>query len=459
MSLSRRGFLASGAAGLAFSGLAQAVRAQAPESYRNEVTGYGPLLRDPDGVFDLPEGFEYRIVSQAGETMADGLRVPGRFDGMGCFPARRRFGLSSSQVVLVRNHELDKNDPDDGPCGIGHHLIDRLDVSKAYDFAGDEPLNGGTTTVIYDLAERRTVRQHLSLIGTYNNCAGGVTPWGSWLSCEEAEIRAGDGVGKDHGWVFEVPSGARGLIQPQPLRAMGRFEHEAACVDPSTGIVYLTEDKDDSLFYRFLPDRPGRLAEGGRLQALAVRGAPGADLRNWSGAHWRPNDWLEVDWIDLDEVESPNDDLRLRGHAAGAALFARGEGLSWGAGELYFTATSGGPAQLGQIVRHMPGADGGRIQLFLESADDRVYDYGDNLTVAPWGHLMVCEDRYSEEINHLRGVTPEGRVYTLGRNVFAGNQELAGACFSPDGSTMFVNIYRPGLTLAITGPWTRFQNS
>ena len=462
MSLSRRGFLASGAAGLAFSGLAQAVRAQAPESYRNEVTAYGPLRRDPLGVFDLPEGFEYRIVSQAGETMADGLLVPAKFDGMGCFSAPGRFGFGGgSRVALVRNHELDKDDVNEGACGIAHHLLDRLDMSRAYgrDAAG-MPLSGGTTTLIYDLEERRTIRQHLSLAGTSTNCAGGVTPWGSWLTCEETSIQAGEEVQQDHGWVFEVPANARGLVEPRPLRAMGRFDHEAACVDPSTGVVYMTEDEDDSLFYRFIPDAPGRLHEGGRLQALAVRGAPGADLRNWEGrTAWRQGGWLDVDWIDLDDVESPNGDLRQRGHAAGAALFARGEGLHWGDGEMFFTATSGGSRQFGQIVRHVPDANGGRIQLFIESSDDQVYDYGDNLTVAPWGHLLVCEDRYSTETNHLRGVTPEGRIYTLARNVYEGNSELAGVCFSPDGSTLFVNIQSPGITLAITGPWSQFQNS
>lgn len=461
MSFSRRDFLAAGAAGLAFSGLAQAVRAQTPESYRNEVTGYGPLRRDPLGVFDLPEGFEYRVVSQAGETMADGLVVPGKFDGMGCFGVRGRLGLGGgSRVALVRNHELDEDDPNEGACGIGHRLLDRLDMTRVYgrDAAG-RPLSGGTTTVIYDLETRRTVRQHLSLAGTATNCAGGVTPWGSWLTCEETSIRAGDEVDRDHGWVFEVPASARGLVDPRPIRAMGRFDHEAACVDPTTGVVYLTEDEDDSLFYRFIPNTPGRLHAGGRLQALAVRGAPGADLRNWNGSAWGPGDWLDVEWIDLEEVESPNGDLRLRGHAAGGALFARGEGLTWGDGELFFTATSGGPRRFGQIVRHVPGENGGRIQLFVESGDDAVYDYGDNLVAAPWGHLFVCEDRYSTEINHLRAVTPEGRIYTFARNVFDGNSELCGVCFSPDGSTMFVNIQTPGLTLAVTGPWSRFRNS
>jgi len=463
MTFSRRHVLAGGAAALAFSGFARNVLAQEAETYTNQVPGYGPLVRDPLGVIDLPEGFQYRVISQAGQTMDDGLIVPTTADGMGCFPVRSRFGLGGNRVALVRNHELDHDETYLGAFGNGNQYADRIDPAKVYDRDPQgRALPGGTTTLIYDLDERRTVRQHLSLAGTSTNCAGGVTPWGSWLTCEETHERAGEGVGQDHGWVFEVPASARGPVDPVPLRAMGRFDHEAACVDPLTGVVYLTEDEDDSLFYRFIPNTPGRLHEGGRLQALAIEGAAGADLRNWAGVQtWSRGDWLDVRWIDLDDVESPNADLRLRGHAAGAALFARGEGLTWGEGELYATCTSGGPSQFGQIVRLVPGRDGARdrIQLFLESGDDRVYDYGDNLTVTPWGDLLVCEDRYSEEAIHLRGITPDGRAYTVARNAYEGNGEFCGVCVSPDASTVFLNIQKPGITLAITGPWSSLRNS
>ncbi len=142
---------------------------------------------------------------------------------------------------------------------------------------------------------------------------------------------------------------------------------------------------------------------------------------------------------------------------------ARGEGIHWGDNELYLTATSGGPIERGQILRYVPspdeGQDGerarpGRIQLFVESLDEKAMNMADNLTVAPWGHLIVCEDNYSAAIrNHLKGVTPDGKLYTLGRNVFQGNSELCGCVFSPDGEVLFVNIQYPGVTLAITGPW------
>jgi secreted PhoX family phosphatase len=466
---SRRTFLTGAAVSAAFAGYALKAHGQsaAEETYRNEVFGYGPLKEDPYRVFDLPEGFSYRVVSQAGETMSDGLVVPHKADGMACIP------LGGSRVALMRNHELKISDHHYGPFGMSRRLAERIDRSRAYalDDAGF-PVPGGVTTMIYDTARRELVSQHLSLIGTAVNCAGGHTPWGSWLSCEETVLKAGMGSDKDHGWVFEVPARAKGLVEPTPLKAMGRYQHEAAAVDPRTGVVYLTEDAFDQrgLFYRFLPNDRRNLAKGGRLQALGFRDAPeGGDARNPKGkpVFWTPGQWKDVVWIDLDGVDNPNDDLRLRGQKSGAAFVGRGEGVFLGQDGVYFTCTSSGPNGHGQILRYVPSehegqageADApGRLQLFLEPADERVLDYADNITVAPWGHVIACEDRYSDtKRNHLKGVTPDGRVYTIGRNVFTGNAELAGVCFAPDGKTMFVNIYWPGVTLAITGPWERFR--
>lgn len=463
MRLDRRSLFSTGAAALAFTGLAKSVVAQgASETYVNEVEGYGPLVSDPNGMLDLPQGFSYRILSQGGETMSDGLVVPGQFDGMGCFP------LEGTRVALVRNHELrgrNANHRNWGPGGQDQALIGRLPVEKAYDTYKDgRPLPGGTTTLIYDMATGEVVSQHLSLAGTSTNCCGGHTPWGSWLTCEETEETPDTAdVTKEHGYVFEVPASAPGLVDPVPLKAMGRFDHEAVCVDPGTGIVYLTEDKVDGLFYRFIPNTPGQLAAGGRLQALAVKGQPGASTTNHDDRFWNVGDWVEAEWIDMEDVESPAGDLRRRGHAAGAALVARGEGIFWGANELYMTATSGGPIQRGQVLRYVPSpaegtpqeaAQPGRLQLFVESTNEKTLNMADNLAIAPNGHLILCEDNYSDTTrNHLKGVTPDGKVYTIARNVFRGNAELAGAVFSPDGSTLFVNIMFPGITLAITGPW------
>lgn len=478
MMLSRRNMLATG---VAFAGLAQ--RAMAANTtpaqvqanrYRNEATGYGPLKTDPFGLFDLPEGFSYTVVSRAGDPMSDGLVTPYKMDGMGCFP------LDRDRVVLVRNHELKLADLDYGPFGVSHGLIGKADRSRIYDKRQDGmALAGGATTLVYDIRKRRLESSHLSLTGTTTNCSGGQTPWGSWLTCEEIVQSAGsmaNGLGtmKSHGWVFEVPSRAGALVEPVPITGLGRFRHEAACIDPRTGVVYLTEDEGDGfgLFYRFLPEDRRSLVKGGRLQALGFKDSPqDGDSRNWTSESWRVGDAREVVWIDLDGTDNPDAMLRYRGHAKGAAWFARGEGIFFGEGELYFTCTSGGPGKLGQIMRYRPSPTEGqpgerdqpaKLQLFVQPSDKSVLMMPDNLAVAPWGHLLVCEDKADEGgVNYLKGVTPQGRVYAIGRQAQPGssdvgaNTELAGVCFSPDGTTLFVNAYWPGLTLAITGPWGR----
>ena len=466
MSFSRRAFLGAAATTVAMGAFARVASAQS--TYANEIVGYGELIPDPLGVFDLPEGFSYRVISQAGETMSDGLVVPHKHDGMGAF------ALGRDKVILVRNHELKPSDPNLGAAGAGRRLAERLDAAKAYDTdRAGRPLPGGTTTLVYDLRRQRLERQHLSLVGTAVNCAGGATPWGSWLTCEESVLRAGEQSGKSHGWVFEVPSRFRGLVDPVPLTGLGRFKHEAACVDPRTGVVYLTEDEGESLFYRFLPASPGELHKGGRLQALGFRDAPeGADSRNWSEVVWRQGDRKQAVWIDLDGTDNPNNDLAQRGRQAGAVWFARGEGIHWAGDHLYFTCTSGGEKKLGQVVRYTPSAHEGRpeerdapgvVDLFVEATNPAVMEYCDNLTISPWGHLFVCEDK-QVGVNHMKVITPEGKVFTFGRNALplerpgGSNTELAGVCFSPDGTTLFVNLYLPGMTLAITGPWSRIRS-
>jgi secreted PhoX family phosphatase len=445
-----------GFASLAFAGLGSCTTTPRAAA-AGQAWGYGPLVPDRAGLLDLPQGFSYRIISSVGEPMNDGLVVPDRADGMGAFP------LDASRTILVRNHELRPNNMDTGPFAHGVRPS-----APSFDRIGDQPLPGGTTTLVYNHRTGRVESQHLSLVGTIRNCAGGVTPWGSWLTCEEDVSRAGSGgLAQDHGWVFEVPARGRSLANPVPLKAMGRFNHEAAAVDPRTGIVYLTEDREDGLFYRFLPNVRGQLARGGRLQALAWArtGDTPADSRNWNRRDLPLKASLAARWIDLDRVDAPDDDLRKRGHAAGGVMFARGEGIWWGDNEAFFTCTSGGAAKIGQVFRYRPSAlEGqagdrdlpGQIELFVESTSTDMLNYGDNICVAPHGHLIVCEDAYSEVVtNHLRGITPEGRVYPFA--LLRENTELAGACFSGDGAVMFVNIYSPAKTVAITGPWRSFR--
>jgi secreted PhoX family phosphatase len=252
-----------------------------------------------------------------------------------------------------------------------------------------------------------------------------------------------------------VPAAATGLEAAEPLTGLGRFNPEAACVDPITGVVYQTEDRDNSVLYRFLPDEPGNLRTGGRLQAMKIEGL--RDTRNWAEISMAVGQTFQVNWIDLVDVGAPEDDLRHRAAAAGASLIARGEGIHMGVDDLYVCATSGGAKRLGQIFRLIPGRgrSDDRIELFFESESAEQFNYGDNLAVAPNGHLVVCEDQYTDIVdNHLQGITPDGLAYKLGRLRL--QTELAGACFSPNGKWMFVNAYSPTLTFAITGPWNDF---
>jgi secreted PhoX family phosphatase len=379
MTLSRRHLVGAAAASAALAGFSRFAGAQPAAgggtTYVNEVAGYGPLKPDPAQLFDLPEGFSYTVVQRAGDVMSDGLVAPHRMDGMGCFPVGR------DRVALVRNQELSPGHLDLGAFGKDDALRGKVSRETAYDANQDgRILSGGATTLVYDLKRRRLERSHLSLAGTSTNCSGGITPWGSWLTCEEIVRSAGPGpdnhtLGKSHGWVFEVPSAHKGLADPVPIAGMGRFKHEAVCIDPRTGVAYLTEDEPDGkgLFYRFLPNDRRAPGKGGRLQALGFR--DGNDTRNWTQADWTVGTWRDVVWIDLDGVDNPGDDLRHRGQAKGAAWFARGEGIVFGDGELYVTCTSGGPKRIGQILRYRPSrfegdprekGEPGRLQLFVE---------------------------------------------------------------------------------------------
>jgi len=455
MNLHRRWFLQSASAlGAALASSSNGLRAAAKKTARKSDAKLGPLVADPAGIIDLPQGFSYQVISRTGEEMDDGLIVPGAPDGMAAFPS------ADGRTRVVRNHELLPGVF--SPFGEKNERIDAIASEHLYDIGGDVPCSGGTTTFVYDTRNGRLERQFLSLAGTVRNCAGGPTPWGSWVSCEEAPILAKDSRGAmaaDHGFTFEVPAASDGLVEPVPLVAMGRFNHEAIAVDAKSGVVFQTEDRPDSLLYRYLPDEAGKLAAGGKLQALALVGEPSVDTRNWSKfADFPVGAPAEVEWLDLDDVLAPKDDLRYRGFLAGAARFARGEGMWAGDGAIWFACTSGGRAGCGQVFRYTPSAgegdakrekeERGTIELFFESQDQSVVDFCDNLTVSPWGDLVLCEDGSGP--NFLVVLAQNGDVCPLAKNTLS---EFAGATFAPDGSTLFVNIQSPGITLAIRGPW------
>ncbi|MBM3262600.1 MAG: DUF839 domain-containing protein [candidate division Zixibacteria bacterium] len=414
--------------------------------------GYGPLAPTPsqntgEVCMALPKGFSYNVLGKAGALMSDGNPTPRAHDSMAAF-------AGNGVIRLVRNHEINdgKGRPD---AAIGGK-------APAY----DRSAGGGTTTLVIDPQTREIVRDFVSLSGSLHNCAGGPTPWGTWITCEETTLgtvlmkdekrnREYGGFDQNHGYCFEVPALADGPTRIEPIKAMGRFVHEAVAVDPATSIVYETEDRDPSGFYRFIPVTPGKLADGGRLQMLAVRDKPQYDTRTGQ----KMGVELPVVWVDIEKPDPSNAHeeslaVHMQGFVQGSAVFSRLEGCWYAGGSIFFTATSGGTGQHGQIWEYRPAREGnGTLRLFFESPDKTLMQSPDNLCVSPRGGLVICED--SGDNPHVRGLTPEGRVFDFAHDL-AGiehNGEFAGATFSPDGQTLFVNMQRPGITYAIWGPW------
>ncbi|MDC1050622.1 DUF839 domain-containing protein [Candidatus Marinimicrobia bacterium] len=452
MDISRKEFIEKfSIISLGFSSLGRVI---ASNSNLIDNMKYSNLVEDPKGILNLPHGFSYNIISKYKDKMKDGLRVPNAADGMGCFDG------GGNNIILVRNHELghfpiiQNTFRKKSPYGRGISRYLKKNKNKFYDYKGkNTECYGGTTTIVYNMKTEKIIDQHLSLSGTLVNCSGGQTPWGTWISCEETVKKKQGKVYKNHGFNFEViPLDSNSSNGPLPLKDMGRFRHEAVAFDTNNGFVYQTEDREDGLFYRFIPNVRNDLSSGGKLQALSLENFISSDCSNWKTRNFKVGDSHKVKWVTLDNVESPEDDLRIRGKSKGCASFARGEGMWCDNDNVYFTSTTGGKRKLGQVWRYIIGDNNsdGMLELFFESDNKNLLSMPDNIVVTPWGDLLVSEDGKGHD--RLVGIKPDGETYLFAKNIY-NNSEFAGAVFSPDKKVLFVNIYKPTMTIAITGPW------
>ena len=435
------------------------------------VAGLGDLRGMP--LLALPEGFRYNAVSIRGDEMSDGVLVPGDHDGMACFRTR------SGHYALIRNHELSIIEDEAG--SIAGCLAPN---GRQYDpFAGAAAGLGGagTSTLIIDRFGRR-VRDYVSLGGTIRNCAGGPTPWDSWISCEEDVTTPTTNplATKRHGYNFEVPASLGEAVDPVPLVAMGRMNHEAVSVDPLTGMVYETEDRGDSCWYRFVPDRKhphryGDLQEGGTLYALVIdpnqhaacNGDPlpttvlqGTEVVDTRGlARGAPASMLpflgqplRARWIRIDEVDPAEDTLRYEAQAKGAAVFWRGEGAWHHNGKHYWVCSGAGDAGEGQVWCYNPWSE--TVTLLLESTEETLLDGPDNLTIASDGTLYLCEDGSGGVPGdpnfgqYIVGVESDGGLFQFAFNLLD-TSEFAGACFAPGDRILAVNSQGLGVTYTI----------
>jgi secreted PhoX family phosphatase len=474
--LDRRSFLtrgaavagtAAGAGATLFQTLNNAAGASSPSlglrgpKGRTGDGGYGRLARaadqNGDEILALPEGFEYVTFSTIGDIMSDGTPVPVAHDGMAAFKGHR------NTTLLIRNHEVRT-----APGTVEGSA--QAPEDRKYDPLGV----GGNVSLLFDTRRGRLEKHFVSFAGSIVNCAGGIAYHEvGWITNEETVAGPNQGWDQKHGYNFLVRTSADGPEKSPPLKAMGRFAHEACATDPRAGIVYQTEDDgNDSGFYRFRARDPRDLTRGGRLEMLAIKGEPARSMITGQEVGRS----LRVEWVRIDD---PDPDLEggaigvaLQGIAKGGALFNRLEGIWYDdrSRGFYFNSTSGGDAALGQVWHYDPRWE--RLTLFFESPGGSVLDSPDNLLVTPRGGILLCEDDASgadndthplapgiEDVNRLIGLNRKGEAFEFAVNVL-NDSEFAGATFSPDGDVLFVNIFGDGspgsgMTCAITGPWRK----
>jgi secreted PhoX family phosphatase len=456
----RRGFMKSGVAAAAavampFSVIGSGRAHAAKLPYSPDYGQLAPVADEATGLplLQLPEGFKYWSFGWTGDTMTDGLPTPGAHDGMAVVAS------DANKVILVRNHEQ-------GSTTSGSFANPKITF--------DPKCNGGTTNMVFSPRTGQWVGAYASISGTIRNCAGGPTPWNSWITCEETQVRTTNPE-VQHGWCFDVP--ATGAARPIPLKDMGCFEHEAVAVDPVTGIVYETEDANPSGFFRFIPNVPGRLEQGGKLQMMRLKTATNAtrtiggvsygyydtSVAQDAGATW------DVEWVDIERPHEPNGSCVSQGIVQGGSSLKRGEGCWYGNGVIYVCSTSGGRAGQGQIFAYDPRRE--TFSLVFESSSQSQLNNPDNIAWSPRGSLILCEDG-GRRPQTLHGLTLDGTIFPFCYNnlnftaagmgpvtrpsgrAFSGDQrgsEFAGATFHNE--WLFVNIQSPGITFAITGPW------
>ncbi len=485
---SRRRFLAGSASFVAVVAALQARRASGAALASRIVEGpYGPLHKAYDletglPLILLPQGFQYRTFSWSGDPMTNGEPTPDLHDGMGVIATQGQG--DDLEVTLVRNHERARGSIVRAPARYDVNAPERGDIVPA----------GGTTTLKF--RGRQWLSAVPSLGGTIYNCAGGVTPWGTWLSCEETVIDLTPQGGRRHGYVFEVRPEA-GETSANPIVDMGRMKHEGVAVDPVTKAAYLTEDNPGhSCFYRFLPHdasgTPGSYESGGRLQAPRVVGHPNSDLRRPVLGEIHALEWFDIERPDASPGAIPSGRSRagdsgsgpyLQSTAAGGIRLSKAEGICRREGRFYIVDSEAGVDALGRTGRgagaiwELDPAQGTLRAIFV-AGRQIVADNIDNITVSPRGGLFLCEDghpvidRYGPG-TRLLGITAAGESYAFAKNVVALSarqiasagkhveprdyrpEEWAGCCFDAKGEVLFANIQEPGITFAIWGPWER----